>query len=279
VHTTGLTGGTLEVTSPFFWDLRGCKVYYKILEYVFRGDYTKLQRRIETSEARSVLPIWFPCWNYQNHQYYWARVEKTTKGSLARPRAVTGLTGSHHRSDRWCPTATHGLTVKESILYHPPSLSSIIHQHSSLYKTVKALSPLSFHLSLLPWRFKVSTKERPQDWKQKDLPKLLHWFPFEFFGFFSSSSLQRYSNLLFARSLYSVQIFEFPLVYHLLRTPRRHTYKSIKSCWTHCENPRFGVGRSSPFWPVEDHVWFEDRWMIASLCDEWLTMLCGLTLG
>jgi hypothetical protein len=30
---------------------------------------------------------------------------------------------------------------------------------------------------------------------------------------------------------------------------------------------------------IEDHVWFEDRWMIASWCDEWLTTLCGLTLG
>jgi hypothetical protein len=30
---------------------------------------------------------------------------------------------------------------------------------------------------------------------------------------------------------------------------------------------------------IEDHVWFEDRWMVASLCDEWLTMLCGLILG
>jgi hypothetical protein len=28
--------------------------------------------------------------------------------------------------------------------------------------------------------------------------------------------------------------------------------------------------RSSPVRPpgVEDHVWFEDRWMVASLCDE-----------
>jgi hypothetical protein len=26
-------------------------------------------------------------------------------------------------------------------------------------------------------------------------------------------------------------------------------------------------------------VWFEDRWMLASWCDEWLTTLCGLTLG
>jgi hypothetical protein len=29
---------------------------------------------------------------------------------------------------------------------------------------------------------------------------------------------------------------------------------------------------------AEDHVWFEDRWMVASLCDESLTMLCGLIL-
>jgi hypothetical protein len=30
---------------------------------------------------------------------------------------------------------------------------------------------------------------------------------------------------------------------------------------------------------IEDHVLFEDRWMVASLCDEWLTTLCGLILG
>jgi hypothetical protein len=31
--------------------------------------------------------------------------------------------------------------------------------------------------------------------------------------------------------------------------------------------------------PIEDHVWFEDWWMVTSWCDEWLTTLCGLTLG
>jgi hypothetical protein len=30
---------------------------------------------------------------------------------------------------------------------------------------------------------------------------------------------------------------------------------------------------------IEDNVWFEDRWMVASWCDEWLTTLCGLILG
>jgi hypothetical protein len=30
---------------------------------------------------------------------------------------------------------------------------------------------------------------------------------------------------------------------------------------------------------IEDHVWFEDQWMVASWCDEWLTTLCGLILS
>jgi hypothetical protein len=30
---------------------------------------------------------------------------------------------------------------------------------------------------------------------------------------------------------------------------------------------------------IEDNVWFEYRWMVASWCDEWLTTLCGLILG
>jgi hypothetical protein len=30
---------------------------------------------------------------------------------------------------------------------------------------------------------------------------------------------------------------------------------------------------------IDEHVWFEDRWMVTSLCDEWLTTLCGLILG
>jgi hypothetical protein len=30
---------------------------------------------------------------------------------------------------------------------------------------------------------------------------------------------------------------------------------------------------------IEDHVWFEDRWMVASWCDEWLTTLGGVILS
>jgi hypothetical protein len=44
---------------------------------------------------------------------------------------------------------------------------------------------------------------------------------------------------------------------------------------------RRGARGSSRFsgWGYGDNVWFEDRWMIAPLCDERLTMLCGLILG
>jgi hypothetical protein len=35
----------------------------------------------------------------------------------------------------------------------------------------------------------------------------------------------------------------------------------------------------TPQHTAEDHVWLEDRWMVASLYDEWLTTLCGLILG
>jgi hypothetical protein len=35
-----------------------------------------------------------------------------------------------------------------------------------------------------------------------------------------------------------------------------------------------------PASPISEyHVFFEDQWMVASLCDECLTTLCGLILG
>jgi hypothetical protein len=222
-------------------------VSYKILEEVFRGVYTKLERRIGTSEARSVLPIWFLCGFYQNHRYYRAWVGKTTKGSLARPRVVTSLTGGQHRSDRWCPAVTCVPTVKRIYSFTPHSFS-LLHYSQGLTPskpwkplTLSYFTSLKTHgdLKIQPRKdLKIGSKRISQG--PFSLP------PFEFFGFLSSSSLQRYSNLHFARSLYSVQRFQFPLVYHLLRTSRRHTYGSITFCWTHCEDPRYGVGRPSP---------------------------------
>jgi hypothetical protein len=104
-----------------------------------------LEWRIGTSEARSVLPIWFLCWNYQNRRYYRARVGKTAKGSLARPRAVTDLTGARHRSDRWRPTSTHGPTMKSILSFSPFLLSPPLFTRSHPFQNRETHpSPLSF---------------------------------------------------------------------------------------------------------------------------------------
>jgi hypothetical protein len=170
--------------------------------------------------------------------------------SLAWPAAVTGLTGGRHRSDRWRPASARGATVKR-ILLPPFLLSPPSFTIPPLPPNREQLPPTPlFHLSHNPWWFEDSTKEKPQNWKQKDLLRPFFTFPFEFLGFNSSSSLQRYSNLSFARSPLMVQSFEFPLVEHLLRSPRRHSYRSIAFCWTHCEKSQIGVRRPLPVWPV-----------------------------
>jgi hypothetical protein len=52
------------------------------------------------------------------------------------------------------------------------------------------------------------------------------------------------------------------------------------SPWISQASPRNSKGKmEGENRKTEDHVWFEDRWMVASLCDEWLKMLCGLILG
>jgi hypothetical protein len=189
VHTTGLTDGTLEVTSSSFWDLSGCKVSYKIPEEVFRGVYTKLERRIGTSKARSVLPIWFLYWNYQNHRYYQAWVRKIAKGSLARPRAVTGLTGGRHQSDWWRSTTNRGPTVNR--IYFLPSSFSLLY-HSLAFIPIQNRESLPS--SLFPphpspmeiWSFNHGKTSRLE---AKGSPKApLHfplrvlWIPLKFFS-------------------------------------------------------------------------------------------------
>jgi hypothetical protein len=44
-------------------------------------------------------------------------------------------------------------------------------------------------------------------------------------------------------------------------------------------SPRDHEGGDGVEGPADDHVWFEDRWMVTSWCDESLTTLCGLILG
>jgi hypothetical protein len=138
----------------------------------------------------------------------------------------------------------------ESIFY-PTIFSLFTHSPDPLRPQDRERPPsLSSSTSLSPWISKDSTMEKVQDWMEIALLKTLHWFPFEFFGFLSSSSLSRYSKLCFARSPYMVQRFEFPLVEHLMRSPRSHTYRSKDFCWTHCENSRIGGGQLAPVWLV-----------------------------
>jgi hypothetical protein len=105
--------------------LNSRKVSHKIFGENLRSKISNWKWRIGTFEARSILPICPLCWIYQNRRYYRGRVGKTAKGSLARPRAVTGLTGARHRSNRWRPTSTRGSIVKISsflplLLLSPP---------------------------------------------------------------------------------------------------------------------------------------------------------------
>jgi hypothetical protein len=88
--------------------------------------------------------------------------------------------------------------VKISSLLSLFLLSPPLFTRAHPFQTASHPSSPSFHLSLPPWKCEDSTKGKTQDWKQKDLLRPLFTFPFEFFGFISSSSLQRYSNLLFA---------------------------------------------------------------------------------
>jgi hypothetical protein len=43
--------------------------------------------------------------------------------------------------------------------------------------------------------------------------------------------------------------------------------KQVGGAFLHAESHGFVLGRKG-YSIFEDHVWFEDRWMVASLCDE-----------
>jgi hypothetical protein len=48
------------------------------------------------------------------------------------------------------------------------------------------------------------------------------------------------------------------------RQPISGAMNAMKPCYVICSGGRGGMRRRRR----EDHVWFEDRWMVASLCDE-----------
>jgi hypothetical protein len=48
-------------------------------------------------------------------------------------------------------------------------------------------------------------------------------------------------------------------------------YKGCQDCQRFGNIQRVPASALNPIikpWGIEDHVWFEDRWMVASLCDE-----------
>jgi hypothetical protein len=99
-----------------------------------------------------------------------------------------------------------GPTVKISSLLPLSLLSPPLFTSLLLFQTVKTPPSSLFHLSQNPWRFEDSTKERPQDRKQKDLPRLLFTSPFEFFGFNSSSSPKVFKSSFCPISLHGAKI-------------------------------------------------------------------------
>jgi hypothetical protein len=100
--------------------------------------------------------------------------------------------------------------------------------------SLSSLLPPPFH----PWISFDSIMKKVQDWMENTLLRTLYLFPIKFFVSSSSSSLKRYSKVCFAQSPHLVQRFELPLVEHLLRSSRSHTYRSINFRWTHCEKSR-----------------------------------------
>jgi hypothetical protein len=148
------------------------------------------------------------------------------------------------------PVRTRGGTVKDSIFYPSLSLSSIISPRLLLH-------PTRGHLFLLPLPPPHSlhgclsfNHQKDRIRGGKDSPKAPPLIPLRVLRISFEFLSQKLFKSSISWSLYSVQRFEFPWVEHHLRTPRRHPYRSIVFCWTHCENQIFGVGRPAPVWPV-----------------------------
>jgi hypothetical protein len=105
-------------------------VSHKIFGEDLRSKISNWEWRIGTSEAKSVLPIWLLCWVYQNRRYYRGRVGKTAKGSLARQRVVTGLTGGRHGLTSGARLQPVGQQWKYPLFY--PSSFSLLHYSPGL---------------------------------------------------------------------------------------------------------------------------------------------------
>ena len=135
-------------------------------------------------------------------------------GSNRIPRAVKpGLTDFTVYPSSWLYSVL-SLSLYPLLSPHQQNISPPFQNHAP---PLPKLSPL------LPWRFEVWIKEKLVPSAEKIPLRRLNRVPNRFFGFKSSSSLQRYSKLVFARSINSMSSFESPLVEYLLTTPSRHS--------------------------------------------------------
>jgi hypothetical protein len=147
------------------------------------------------------------------------------------------------------PTSTCGATVK-GIHFLPLSFSLLFHFTSTSVPN-RGATPSFFSLSppsksMEVWRF---NQEKGSRLEAKGSPKAplhfpirVHWIQLEFLSpkVFKSS---------FCPTPYMVQRFEFPLVEHLMRSPRRHTYRSMLTVKIRQPSHEFTFGVGMSFIP------------------------------
>jgi hypothetical protein len=177
----------------------------------------------------------------------------------------TSLTGRGHRSDQWCwlvlstcctpvwPVVLTGLTGQGWLVAAPLfQVVFCIHWFRGSMHVCRGSSLWFFELwfgglrSLLEHSFVSDVSSRCPCLRGPRLVFFKWSCSLPFFG---------------VRSLVGVSFYSFIFVLFSLLL----LYVGVVNALTKGE--------------IEDHVWFEDRWMVASLCDEWLTTLCGLILG
>jgi hypothetical protein len=176
--------------------------------------------------------------------HFWALVCTGLTGQSAGPVHMlsTGLTGGGDQSDRWELSCAAAL-FQVVFCMHSSRGSLHVCRGSSLWFFELWFGGLR---SLLEHSFILDVSSRCPCLRGQRLSFFKWSCSLPLFGFRSLVGVSFYSFLFFSFSLLLLYV---------------------------------GVVNALIKGEIEDHVWFEDRWMIASLCDEWLTTLCGLILG
>jgi hypothetical protein len=181
----------------------------------------------------------------------WPVVVTSLTGQSAGPVHMlrTGLTSGGDQSDRselsWCRCS---IFIKWFACIRPKGVALVLGELSCVQGELCVVFELWFSglRSLLEHSFFSNVSSSCTCLRGPRLVFFKWSFSLPFFGFWSLVGVSFYSFLLFFFSL-------------------RLLYVCVVNVVINGE--------------IEDHVWFEDRWMVASWCDEWLTTLCGLILG